>query len=899
MMFLTWLYQIRSYLRAYGRYIKYRWLISLIWAVALAGLVFFYGETLAFGTWRPFASQHVRTIAVIVIFLIWAVWLVYRLVQAKRTDQKLIEGLTAEGKVDPARAAAEDVAELRGRLKDALKTLRKTLGRGAIYQLPWYLLIGAPGAGKTTALVNSGLHFPLAEENGPRPIQGVAGTRHCDWWFTNEGILIDTAGRYTSQDGEQETDKAGWTGFLKLLRKHRRRQPLNGAIVVIGLDDIMNADPTERLKQGRIIRRRLRELDEEFKLRVPAYLVLTKADRLAGFQAFFENLDRTSREQVWGVTLPLPASGIEGGDLADRFGHAIDALVERLNALLLDRLQAEPDGERRCEVFAFPSQVALIAEPLHEMLGEMAAASRFDPPPRIRGIYLASAQQDEAPLDLVTRAAVAHFGVELPRLAEATRPGTKSFFLARLLRDVIFGEASLISTDPRRDRRDRIVRWAGAAVIALVAVVLAGIWGADYLRQEGQLAAVEARLALYSPAAAATSIKNVEDHDFRAIAPVLDQAADLNTPYRGEERASRLALPPQRDKVLSGYDDLYRRALNDFLLPRLLVKVEATMREKPDAGPYVMENVRVYPMLGGRIPMDAAFARKTLDADIERDLTGKDDAPVRAALDRHIAALVAGQLTPIALDDRLITNALANEHDREQFAAWQSEGGSLCENALTDHYPFSRVAAKDMTAEDFAALFGPNGAFATFFKNKLESKVNTATSPWTWKKGVDRPNGSTDSLRQFEAAAAIRTAFFNGPKDTLQIPFEVTPVGLNGDAMGVTLASDGQQVAYYQGARASSRPVALTWPGQLGVNGAEVNFQTSGGGGADSATTKRGLWGLFRLLDAASLQTIDASTVRATFASSVGAASFQLHVDTPFDPFDLKALRAFHCPKTL
>ena len=259
MMFLTWLYQIRSYLRAYGKYIKYRWLISLIWAVALAGLVFFYGETLAFGTWRPFASQHVRTIAVIVIFLIWAIWLIYRLVQAKRTDQKLIEGLTAEGKVDPARAAAEDVAELRGRLKDALKTLRKTLGRGAIYQLPWYLLIGAPGAGKTTALVNSGLHFPLAEGNGPRPIQGVAGTRHCDWWFTNEGILIDTAGRYTSQDGEQETDRAGWTGFLKLLRKHRRRQPLNGAIVVIGLDDIMNADPTERLKQGRIRNKLLKQ----------------------------------------------------------------------------------------------------------------------------------------------------------------------------------------------------------------------------------------------------------------------------------------------------------------------------------------------------------------------------------------------------------------------------------------------------------------------------------------------------------------------------------------------------------------------------------------------------------------------------------------------------------------
>ena len=86
-------------------------------------------------------------------------------------------------------------------------------------------MIGPPGSGKTTAIINSGLNFPLAETTGKASIGGVGGTRNCDWWFTNDAVLIDTAGRYTTQDSDESEDNAGWQGFLKLLKKHRTRQP--------------------------------------------------------------------------------------------------------------------------------------------------------------------------------------------------------------------------------------------------------------------------------------------------------------------------------------------------------------------------------------------------------------------------------------------------------------------------------------------------------------------------------------------------------------------------------------------------------------------------------------------------------------------------------------------------
>ena len=76
---------------------------------------------------------------------------------------------------------------------------------------------------------------------GQSAVAGVGGTRLCDWWFTENAVLIDTAGRYTTQDSDAAVDRAGWEAFLDLLKRTRPRQPLNGVIVAIALTDIATA----------------------------------------------------------------------------------------------------------------------------------------------------------------------------------------------------------------------------------------------------------------------------------------------------------------------------------------------------------------------------------------------------------------------------------------------------------------------------------------------------------------------------------------------------------------------------------------------------------------------------------------------------------------------------------
>jgi type VI secretion system protein ImpL len=148
-----------------------------------------------------------------------------------RADTALAKGVAAT-----ADAGAEEVAAMGDKLTEALGLLKRARGtRGYLYEQPWYIIIGPPGAGKTTALLNAGLSFPLAAEMGQGAVAGVGGTRMCEWWFTEDAVLIDTAGRYTTQDSDAKVDRAGWEGFLDLLKTTRARQPLNGVLVAISI----------------------------------------------------------------------------------------------------------------------------------------------------------------------------------------------------------------------------------------------------------------------------------------------------------------------------------------------------------------------------------------------------------------------------------------------------------------------------------------------------------------------------------------------------------------------------------------------------------------------------------------------------------------------------------------
>src|SRR5215467_8235290 len=236
---------------------------------SVCALIYLAGPLISIGGWHPFESYIVREIAILLLVAVFASVMAFNWNRRKKATAKIAEGIATPDKVE------DDADVLKDRMKDALATLKAASGGKSdfLYDLPWYVLIGPPGSGKTTALVNSGLKFPLSGGASPAAIAGVGGTRYCDWWFTEEAVLIDTAGRYTTQDSDAVADKQSWLSFLELLKRNRPRQPINGVLVAISLEDLMKLNASELAAHSNAIRTRLLELHQRLKIDFPVYAV--------------------------------------------------------------------------------------------------------------------------------------------------------------------------------------------------------------------------------------------------------------------------------------------------------------------------------------------------------------------------------------------------------------------------------------------------------------------------------------------------------------------------------------------------------------------------------------------------------------------------------------------------
>ena len=264
-------------------------LIALIWVV---------------GPYVGLASRDARYAWIFCVMMLWVFTLMAGRLLADRAGsvlEKVLRGQADDAVMGASPDSRAEITRLRQRMLAAIDTLKtsrlsKARGKAALYELPWYMIIGHPAAGKSSAILHSGLNFPFGDKQA---IQGVGGTRDCDWFFSTEGVLLDTAGRYATQ----REDRGEWLMFLKLLKKYRRKAPVNGILVAISFPELVQYRSEQFALYARQVRERINEIDDAFGIKVPIYLVFTKIDLLGGFAQFFEELTEEQRHQVWGATL--------------------------------------------------------------------------------------------------------------------------------------------------------------------------------------------------------------------------------------------------------------------------------------------------------------------------------------------------------------------------------------------------------------------------------------------------------------------------------------------------------------------------------------------------------------------------------------------------------------------
>ena len=460
--------------------------LTIIGFFAVAGLFYLGSELLELAlVWAVAATA----LALLAWLMVW--WLRRRF--AARASAGLGEAMEG-APVEADGASQEEVNAIRTGMHDAIATIKgsklgRVSGAGALYELPWYMIIGNPSAGKSSAITNSGLQFPFADA---RVVQGVGGTRNCDWFFTTDGIVLDTAGRYAVEDEHL----AEWRGFLDLLKKYRKRAPVNGLIVAVSIAELRD-DPDGALKLARSLRKRVQDLIERLEVYAPVYVLFTKVDLIAGFSDFFSRCERSERERVWGATMPYKRKA-DSQELLAFFDQGFDELHEGLVEMSMANMAQTRRATMAPGVFTFPMEFAGVRAPLRAFLATLFEENPFQYKPVFRGFYFSSALQEGQPVSAQSQRVAERFELAAqpqpqPEMQSPLPYGAGGgYFLLKLFRDVVFADKALVSQ--YSNRATARLRYGAFFAAVLVLGASLGGWTWSYMGNRQLVANVQADL---------------------------------------------------------------------------------------------------------------------------------------------------------------------------------------------------------------------------------------------------------------------------------------------------------------------------------------------------------------------------------------------------------------------
>ena len=765
-----------------------RWVLAALGLVAIALLVWFVGPLVAIASYRPLEPEAARLLLIAFVLLLYAGKALWRWFKARQANARLMDGLLKQAPAPDAGAgiAAEELAALRQRFESAIDVLKQArmkeqggksplawlagLGRQWVYELPWYVLIGAPGSGKTTALLHSGLQFPLSEQFGREAIRGVGGTRNCDWWFSDDAVLLDTAGRYTTQESHQPADHAAWTGFLQLLKKYRARRPINGALLTLSVPDLLDQTPAQRASHIAALRQRLQELHEELNIRFPLYLLVTKMDLLPGFTEFFADMGKEERAQVWGMTFPY-AAGAAPASAAPGFAAEFAALEQRINARLVDRLQQERDPQRRALLYAFPQQLDALRGVLGEFVEQLFADSRFTEQPLLRGVYFTSGTQEGSPLDRMLGGLGRALRLERKVLAPQVPTG-KSYFITRLLRELVIPEAGLAGTNLRWERRRALLQLGGLILVAALALGSMAAWVISYNKNRAYIADVQARLQTVTQQI--DTLGKQRDTNLLSLLAPLKAVRDIAHVSAGLPGRVPLSMGfglYQGDKLEAAARNAYQRLLRDVFLPRLEHRLLQQLQADAAANPELLyEGLKAYLMLHDSQHFSANALKAFITADWAGTLPREVGNEARKELEAHLDALLASgdALSGSPPDQQLVARA-RNAVASTPLAARiyhrirrQGAGSNLPEFTVAGAagpaalLVFSRASGQPLTS-GVPGLYSVNGYYNVFL-SEAERVTGQLADEEGWVLGL-QPRGLAETGNKTALLGEVRQLY--------------------------------------------------------------------------------------------------------------------------------------------
>ena len=381
------------------------------------------------------------------------------------------------------------------------KGLQEYKSRGKdLYKLPWYVIIGEPGSGKTEALRHSGIEFPPGLQD---ELQGSGGTVNMDWWFTNRAVILDTAGAMVFNEA-RAGEAPEWREFLRLLKQARPHCPVNGLFLVLSVESLIKDSSDTIAQKASRLAQQLDLIQRTLDVRFPVYLLVTKCDLLTGFRDFSDSIeDPLLQHQIFGWSNPSPLDDHFRPDLVEQHLKSIvEQLRRRRLALLREgasggrlgdtgqffassyQVGRSPGSARRLDevdaMFALPESLMRLAPRLRRYLETIFVAGEWSAKPVfLRGIYFTTSMREGKALDEAIALAT---GLSLDQLPEdRVWEKNRAFFLRDLFHEKVFRESGLVThaTNTLTLLRTRQLAIFGTVAGALL-LLLAFAWYGKY-----------------------------------------------------------------------------------------------------------------------------------------------------------------------------------------------------------------------------------------------------------------------------------------------------------------------------------------------------------------------------------------------------------------------------------
>ncbi|MEQ8603570.1 MAG: type VI secretion protein IcmF/TssM N-terminal domain-containing protein [Marivibrio sp.] len=419
----------------------------------------------------PYMPAIVGMLVLVAISLLLALWLLVRRSKKKAAeteadaDRREVEQMDA---LEPFQLEPDDLPLLPlGRsFRHALKLLKAHVsGRDWRYAIPWYLLIGPEGSGKSTLIRNTNMTLPVGA-----PAEDWEDVRPaCKWWFFDRGVVLDVAGQLVRARGAMTSDRRGWAQLLRLLDRHRPRRPIDGVVLTLPIEDLLDAEGRPRpsdvvADRAEALYKKLWQAQTSLGLAFPVYVVVTKADRLVGFKSFVGELPEAQHADMLGWSSPY---SFETEFRADWIDEAVDQIVQAVRSAQMEIFAERAELADAEGLFQLPGEIAQLREPLRAALRHLFKASAYHEAFSLRGVFLAGDGGAPPPAGLRPIPV-------LPGVYSGPKEEMRPVFLTDLFEDKIFAEHGVARPAKRALlSRNRTALTAQVATLALI--VLGGI----------------------------------------------------------------------------------------------------------------------------------------------------------------------------------------------------------------------------------------------------------------------------------------------------------------------------------------------------------------------------------------------------------------------------------------